>query len=148
MTKGIKTSTLIILAVIFLLLVSIGLFWSKIKLLWKPKTSVQSITTTTPDKKPDLNFNLILKEGVYNSEEVRLLQTWLGGLDTDGDFGPLTEEALVERIGTNQTTLASFQMAVAKEADNINNNALGLWSAEDDSAIGVAILNPFTWFNN
>lgn len=54
-----------------------------------------------------LNIGLLLKKGLYNSPEVAELQRRLGIL-ADGDFGQLTENALVAAKGVKQITLKSL----------------------------------------
>lgn len=66
-----------------------------------PSPSVPSAPVVT------LDGNKILKQGV-TGQEVSKLQQLLGGLATDGIFGPLTEAALVKRKGVKQITLNQF----------------------------------------
>jgi len=54
-----------------------------------------------------LNQNLLLKKGLYNSPEVQELQIRLK-VTADGDFGQLTENALVKAKGVKQITLKTF----------------------------------------
>lgn len=58
------------------------------------------VTTTT------LNKNLVLKKGSKGAE-VRNLQTKLG-VDADGDFGSITESALLKAKGVKSITLNQF----------------------------------------
>lgn len=70
-------------------------------------TPVGSSPAASPSPSVSLDGNKILKQGV-TGQEVSKLQQLLGGLATDGIFGPLTEAALVKRKGVKQITLNQF----------------------------------------
>lgn len=53
-----------------------------------------------------LDYNKMLKQGI-TGDEVKLLQSWLG-VTMDGIFGPQTAQALLNRKGTIEITLAQF----------------------------------------
>jgi hypothetical protein len=138
-----KNWQLYAIAVIIILLVIVGLFYQQIKKFIMPAPSVQVITSTTPATQPALDFNKVLKIGMTNSNEVKLLQTWLGGLQVDGDFGPLTQQALYDRIGFNETTLSAFQGIVAQQSSGDGS----LYQNQNDNPLGgVSMVNPLTWF--
>lgn len=54
-----------------------------------------------------LNLSLLLKKGLFDSPEVQELQTKLK-ITADGDFGQLTENALVKAKGVKQITLKDY----------------------------------------
>ena len=54
-----------------------------------------------------LNYHMILHKGLKNSREVKKLQEFLN-VAIDGDFGPLTESALMAAKGVKQITLNAF----------------------------------------
>lgn len=71
-----------------------------------------------------LDYNKNLYKGLNNSNEVKLLQQWLG-ITADGDFGPVTENALLNRKGVKQITLNQYQQladAQPVETDDPNDH--------------------------
>lgn len=102
-----KTWQYVGIAGLILLLFGLFLFWDKIKAFFRKKTAPVS-NPTPPAQNSGLNINLLLKNGVYNSEEVKLLQTWMGGITADGDFGPQTEARLMAVKGVKEVTLSTY----------------------------------------
>ncbi len=132
-----KTKHYIIIAVLIILLVAYFLFRAQIAAWLKGKPTKQAIVTAPV--KTELDYNKVLKNGVYNSPEVKQLQEWLGGLALDGDFGPETENALRARIHFSQTTLAEFQRLVSQESDS---DLTGVEQSNDNS-----LFQPFSGFS-
>ena len=102
-----KTWQYVGIAGLILLLFGLFLFWDKIKAFFSKKTPPVT-NPTPPAQNSGLNINLLLKNGVYNSEEVKLLQTWMGGITADGDFGPQTEARLMAVKGVKEVTLSTY----------------------------------------
>lgn len=96
----------IVLAIFILIFV----FRNKLMLLFSKASAAPPVPAVLPPATSGLDQNKVLKNGVYNSEEVKLLQTWLGVV-ADGDFGPITEAALLQKKGVAQITLAQYPSA-------------------------------------
>jgi hypothetical protein len=99
---------------LLIIIILVILFRTKITDLFKKKT-----TTVPPSGNSGsgtgsgnngisgpLDYNKMLKQGVTGNE-VKLLQSWLG-VTQDGDFGPITAQALLNRKGAIEITLAQF----------------------------------------
>lgn len=119
----------IIAAVVLVVIVLLVIFRDKItKLFTKPSYNAGAGTPAiTPQQaaqggvSTQLDYNKLLKQGVTGNE-VKLLQSWLN-VAQDGDFGPITAQALFNRKNTLEITLAQFSLWPDKTA----NTAAPMW---------------------
>jgi len=70
-----------------------------------PSTGGTPATPSTPAAK--LNYDLVLKKGMYNYPEVGVLQKWLG-VTADNKFGNDTEAKLFAKKGVKQMSLNQY----------------------------------------
>lgn len=92
-------------------------FRSKLTNLCKKQSGSSTDNNGSGDPAP-LNTELLLKKGMYNSPEVSDLQTKLGGLTVDGDFGPKTEARLKEVKCVIQIKLKDYDSTVCPLGEN------------------------------
>jgi hypothetical protein len=120
----------ILLVVIVLVIV----FREKLTALFSPKTPAtpQPTPGTGAPAPAALNLTLLLKKG-STGEEVKVLQGYLG-VTADGQFGPITENALLAKKGIREVTLANYNQL--PDAITID---------EDGTDAGYSS-NPLTWF--
>ena len=80
----------------------------------EPKTAMAPSTPPVSSSAPAIDEHKVLKYGMKDSAEVRMLQRYINNTDTynltvDGDFGPKTREALVALTGLAEITLYEFR---------------------------------------
>lgn len=129
----------------------------------KPSTLPGPGTGSGTAQQPGLDYNKLLKKGV-KGPEVTLLQMWLK-VTADGDFGPITEAALLEQTGVKQTTLAEYPTlpdllgtSLNTQTDVLGGSNSGslldgivdqyfgaLWSNSNTSLIGSGQNNGVNW---
>ena len=92
---------------------------------------------------PEMRDSMILKNG-HAGQEVKRLQTLLGNLSVDGDFGPKTEAALITYQAAHnldqdgvagQRTLSSLGMDVYSGVDVSHWNGKIDWSSVDQNRV-------------
>ena len=71
----------------------------------------QDNSVESKDTKPD--YDKVLKKGSLG-EEVKILQTALKTLVTDGNFGALTEARLKKVMGVTETSLNKYNQFIKK----------------------------------
>lgn len=153
-----------IAAVVFIVIVLIIVFRNKISALFtKPSYNAGDATPTiTPQQAAQggvstaLDYNKLLKQGVKGNE-VKLLQSWLN-VAQDGDFGPITAQALFNRKNTIEITLAQFSLwpdktaatpapmylVLQAEEDRYNEG----WTTVDDTLLNAGAANTIQWALN
>lgn len=115
-----KTWHVVLIMVVVVIAIAVLLFGKNIKAVLMANQQPDKPANTPQPAQLDYNKNLY--KGINNSPEVKLLQQWLG-VNTDGDFGPVTEQALKSRKGVTQTTLNQYQQL--PDAQQVANNESG-----------------------
>lgn len=137
MTKYI-TIGIILIAIVLLIVYRnklTGLFPSS-----APPATPAATGTTTTTTPPVLNMDLDLHTG-STGPEVRQLQTWLGGITVDGQFGPKTKAALLTAKCVDHTTLNQYATTTCPDWQNANTNAS---ASGNDAGSGWSWMNYFT----
>ena len=100
------------LGILLIIIILLVVFRNKLSILFPgasaaPAPSLPPSGNTNSSTASGMDPNKLLKKGVTGFE-VKQLQSWLGGIDVDGDFGPATEARLLEVKGVKEVTLSMY----------------------------------------
>lgn len=149
-----KTRDYIIITIVVVLIILLIFFQDKIKALFTKSKPSQPLTT--PQQEQQLDYNKLLKKGVYNSAEVKKLQELLG-VENDGDFGPITEAALFNRKGVKEITLNQFAtmpdvqpiqgmvMLPQDDGNSATEDDLSFWGHAEGGFLQNSITQSINW---
>lgn len=97
----------ITVGILLIVIVLVIVFREKLTALFtKANAAPATPPAAVPTPPAALNLTLLLKRG-STGPEVKVLQSYLG-VTADGQFGPITENALLAKKGIKEVTLANY----------------------------------------